>query len=376
VKHYRRERWHLSVFLAFACLLLVPLPKASAATFDELYTVSVAPDPAARNTDAARSDAIRRGMSLLLTRITGRQQAAAYPEMRDLIDNAERYLVRYAPLPGGDIRIGFSQTQITTALTRLNMPIWGEERPLTLLWVVADFGDGQRAELKAHDGPNGIRAGLINGIASNPLTGDAAVFFDSVVSEILIAADERGLPLVLPQLDAEDRQHVRFADVWGGFEPLVSRAAERYSVDAVVIARIFQTEFGPEINWTVRRGDRRQTLTGPRVREGINWLADEYASQGTAVGNARLIWITVREIRGWSDLQVVEYLKSISIVEDATVESWLPSGELLLRVTARGDDDLLNSVLTLGNRLLPVDGEGGLVYVPSWAAGTEAVDAP
>lgn len=362
--------------LALAYLFMAPIPKGIGATFDELYTVSVSPDPTIQSSDASRSDAVRRGMSLLLTRITGRQQAAAYPEMRDIIQNAERYLVRYAPLPRGEIRIGFSQAQLNEALTRVNMPIWGEERPLTLLWVVADFGNGQRAELRAFDGPNAIRVGTVGGVASNPLPADQAAVFESVVREILTAADERGLPLVLPQLDAEDRRNVRFADVWGGFEQLVARAAGRYSVDAIVIARVFQSEFGPEVQWTVQRGDRRQTLTGPRIREGINWLADEYASESSTIGDARLVWITVREIQSWRDHRVVEYLKSVSSVQSVVVESWSPNGELVLRVTARGDDSQLDSILTLGNQLRRVENADGLVYIPSWAAGTELVESP
>lgn len=364
------------LLLALACLFLAPIPEAIAATFNELYTVSVAPDQSIQNPDAVRSDAVRRGMSLLLTRITGRQQAGAYPEMREIVQNAERYLVRYAPLPRGEIRIGYSQAQLNEALTRLNMPIWGEERPSTLLWVAADFGNGQRAELQAFDGPDAIRVGAVGGVASDPLTADAAESFEGVVREILTAADERGLPLVLPQLDAEDRRHVRFADVWGGFEQLVARAAERYSVDGIVIARVSQTEFGPEVQWTVQRGDRRQTLTGPRVREGINWLADEYASEFTTIGDARLIWITVREIHTWSDHRVVEYLKSVSSVQSVFVESWSPTGELVLRVTARGDDSQLDSVLTLGNQLRRVENTDGLVYIPSWAVSDEPVDSP
>jgi hypothetical protein len=370
-----------ALFLLCVCLSTIPVHTSTAATFSELYTVSVLPDPEARD---QRADAIGRGMSLLLTRITGRQQAAAYPEMRNLIDNAERYLVRYAPLPGGEIRVGFSQTQMNQELTRLNMPIWGEERPSTLLWVASDFGNGQRAELKAYDaatagsvrigGITEIRVGAVSGVPSNPLAAEDAEFFTGVVREILIAADERGLPLVLPELDAADREIVRFADVWGGFEQFVARAAERYAVDAIVIARVARTEFGPEVSWTVQRGDRRQTLTGPRVREGINWLADEFASEYTTVGDARITRITIREFRNWTDFRIVEYVRSISIVESAQVES-VSDGELVLRVAARGDDSQLDRVLTLGGQLLPVQNSEGLVYMPSWVVSTGLVGA-
>jgi hypothetical protein len=138
---------------------------------------------------------------------------------------------------------------------------------------------------------------------------------------------------------------------------------------------VTQTDFGPEVDWTVQRGDRRQTLTGPRVREGINWLADEFASEFTTVGDARLIRITVTEIRQWTDYRVIEYLKSISIVESVQLES-IADGAMVLRVAARGDDSQLDRYLRLDGELLPVESIDGLVYLPSWAASGEVVDAP
>ena len=135
------------------------------------------------------------------------------------------------------------------------------------------------------------------------------------------------------------------------------------------------TEFGLEVKWTVQRGERRQTLTTPRARMGIDWLADEFASEFTTVGGARLTRITVREIRSWRDFRVVEYLESISIIESVDIESYA-AGELVLRVTARGDDSRLDALLTLDGELSPAESSEGLVYVPSWLLSTASIDTP
>ncbi|MGD8341390.1 MAG: DUF2066 domain-containing protein [Gammaproteobacteria bacterium] len=352
--------------------LLLALPAiASAATFPDLYVVSVAPDDAASN---SRADAIQRGMRLLLTRITGRQQAADYPGAEQLIRNADRYLSLYAPLSEEEIRVGFIRGAVNDELTRLEMPIWGDERPLTLLWLAAEFPDGQRAELQAAE-EGGPRAGAVAGAASNPLDGEAAELFDSVATEILTAADERGLPVVLPLLDPEDRRHVRFADVWGGFDRVVARAAERYQADTVMIVRIVATDFGPELDWIVQRGDRVETLTTPRARLGVDWLADEFASEFTTVGGASLAWVTVRDIRNWPDLgRVLEYLDSVSIIESVDIDS-MDGTDLLLRIAARGGDSQLARYLTLDGELTEDETADGLVFVPSWRTAAIAPDA-
>jgi hypothetical protein len=331
-------------------------------TFDELYTVSVTTDSEVRD---PRADAIRRGMMLLLTRITGRQQAAAYPELRELIDNAGgRYYAGYDNLSGNEVRVSFNAFEVNQTLTRLNMPIWGDERPATLLWLAADFGDGERAELMADDRAAPLRAGAVAGVPSQPLSEESAALFDEITGEILRAADERGLPIVLPELDAEDRAFVRFADVWGGFDQFVERAAERYDVEAILIARVVRTGLGTEVHWTARRGDLRETLTTPRPRMGIDWLADEFAAQYTTVGGARITFVTIRGIRSWTDWRVVDALSSLSIVESAVPDS-IAGDELVLRVAARGDDEQLARLVTLDGRLRRVEDEPGLVFAPA-----------
>jgi len=361
VKPYPREAW-CRIFAPALCWVILS-PPAPEATFGELYTVTVTPDLEARD---PRADAIRRGMMLLLTRVTGRQQAAAYPELRELIDNAagQRYFAGYDTLSSNEVRVAFNAFEVNQALTRLNMPIWGEERPATLLWVAMEFADGQRVELMADPRSRGLRAGAVAGIPSQPISGEDAQVFDEVVREMLTAADERGLPLILPALDAEDRRQVRFADVWGGFDPFVARAAERYAADAILIARVVSTELGLEVSWTFRRGERREVLTTPRARMGIDWLADEFASESATIGGARVTFLTVRDIRSWSDFRVREYLESVSIVEWVDVDS-MAGNDIVLRVAARGDDSQLRRILALDGVLLPVENAPGLVFVPA-----------
>ncbi|HEY5666628.1 MAG TPA: DUF2066 domain-containing protein [Gammaproteobacteria bacterium] len=372
MKSQRGERWRWRLAILGASLFMVMPGATPAATFPELYVVSVAPDPEASN---ERADAIRRGMRLLLTRITGRQQAAEYPEVQELLQSAERYLSLYAPLSDDEIRVGFIRGAVNDALTRLGMPIWGDERPLTLLWLAAEFEDGQRAELGASDAP-GLRAGAVEGAASELLTGEAADLFESMADELLTAADERGLPVVLPRLDEQDRLEVRFADVWGGYEQVVAKAADRYQADAIMIVRIVTTQFGPELRWTVQRGERTETLVTPRARLGMDWLADELASEFTTVGGASLSRVTIREIQSWPDLgRVLEYLDSISIVESVDIDS-MDGTELVLRVSARGDDSQLSRYLTLDGRLAADDTAEGLVFVPSWRGVPVGLDAP
>lgn len=380
----RRRGWP-AVRVALVLALALAAGQASeAATFPNLYTVSVARDPAARND---RTGVVRRGMALLLTRITGRREIADDPRMADLIGNAGRYSNSYAELRD-EFRVGFIRSEVDAALLRLNVPLWGDERPSTLLWVAVDFGDGWRAELQAADPEPGAGRGAVAAQPSNPLPDELEPGFETIADELLGAADERGLPIVLPRLDEEDRRSVRFADVWGGFDPLIERAAERYGVDAILIGRVAMTDSGFEARWILRRGQRRETRATSTLRDGIDWLADQYAAEYTIVGGMRPTSIRIERITSWPDFgRVVDYLQSVSIIDSVDVESLSTDGELQLRVMARGDDDQLRQYLSLDGSLVPVEDRSarpfepapavsGMVFVPGWLAPARLSDRP
>jgi hypothetical protein len=260
-----------------------------------------------------------------------------------------------------EVRVGFSRSGVNDALTSLNLPIWGAERPSTLVWIAADLGGGQRTEIMADTVTPPRRPGEVLGAAAFPLAEDAQATFDAILDELITTADERGLPIVFPLLDAEDRAQVRFADVWGGFDQFVARAAERYPVDAVLIGRVAVTTFGLEVRWTLLRGELRETVVTADVRSGIDWLADAFAAQFTTVGGARLTRVTVRGIESHADFgRVFEYLQSVSVIDGASVvpESW-SQGSVVIRLAARGDDATLRQYLELDGVLRAVPAGGG-----------------
>jgi hypothetical protein len=371
---------------------------ASAVTFENLYTVSVTPD-LALPIGQREPEAVRRGMEQLLTRITGLREASQIPDLSDMVRNAARYRDSYETVSSDEVRISFVRSAVNDALTSRNMPIWGDERPSTLFWIAVDLGGGQRAELGARPGPDAAPADMGSGIASNLLSPAAEDVFDEVTDDLLRAADERGLPVVLPKLDSVDRRYVRFADVWGGFDRLVERAAERYDVDAILIGRVSIDDDGPRVRWILRQGQESRALADDDPRAGIDWLADRFAAEYTIVGSARFAEVQIQDIWNLPDYgRVLAYLESLSIVDRVDVEEWQTNGELRLALIVRGDESALRRLLTLGgvlrspldaaattagNELFPSRGgdgvateAAGLVFRPSWIAPDAATQDP
>ncbi len=229
---------------------------AQAARFQNLYVVTVLPDAAAPD---QRAVAEKAAFARLLVRVTGNRAAAADPLLAPLIEDARAYENSYGVDRQGRPIVGFNAARVEQALTALNLPVWGAERPLTLIWIAVDDGAGGRGMLAANE----LAADL------PPATVELLTM---VRTELAAVADERGLPIALPLLDLEDLNAVTFTDVWGGFEDRIGLASARYRADAVLIGRVRPGVLGYEFEWlllkdAVRQPHRRHRGTR-RTRRG------------------------------------------------------------------------------------------------------------
>ena len=334
-------------------LLLATLTLAArvdAATFPNLYGATVVPDP---NATDARAAATQAALARVLVRVTGRRGAPLDPLLQPLLGEPSRYLNSYGVDRQGRPQVSFNATRIDQALNELNLPLWGPERPLTLLWIAVDDGAGGRALLPANE----LGADLSPAMAQ---------LLTMIRTELVAVADERGLPIVLPLIDLEDLNAVSFTDVWGGFEDRVAAASTRYRADAILIGRVRPAFGGVEVQWLLLQDAVRRPIDGIAVRDGLDAVAELYAAEFGVIGGARTTRLTVLDVATPAEYgRVMSYLEGLSILQTVDVES-LEGGVLSLRVAARGDARVLERVLSLGGVLSADSGnasaDGALVF--------------
>jgi hypothetical protein len=334
--------------LRIVLAMLLCAGAAQAARFENLYVVTVLPDGTAADQRAAAEKA---AFARLLVRVTGSRAAPANPQLAALIDDARAYENSYGVDRQGRPIVGFNASRVDQALTALNLPVWGAERPLTLIWIAVDDGAGGRGMLAANE----LAADL------PPAT---VALLTMVRTELTTVADERGLPFALPLLDLEDLNAVTFTDVWGGFEDRVGLASARYRADAVLIGRVRPGVLGYEFEWLLLKDGVRQPIVGAAARDGLDAVADLYAAELSTIGGASFARLTVLDVGTSADYgRVLSYLETLSVLQSVDVES-LERGVLNLRVAARGDARVIERVLALGGVLSP----DGPPSVPGGAA--------
>jgi hypothetical protein len=317
------------LFVALALILSLPLPAWSARP-EGLYAAEVA-------YQGKQESAFRDALAQVLVKLTGRRDLGSYAELGPLLDSAASYVQQYRSPAPDRLWVSFDGGSLSNRLAELGLPVWGDERPTTLLWLAVDAGGGRRFVVPAE-----------------PENADEA----RLAREAKEAAEARGLPLVMPIMDAEDRGKASFAEVWGGFDDAILAASERYGVDNVLVGRLSAGDFDRG-RWTLLSADAGERWTGG-VGEAVNRAADQNAQRYAVVasGTRGTVQLTVGGLDSVEDYgRVSRFLGNLTAVGSLAVER-VEGEQIVYRVGLRGDVATLDQAIRLGGLLAP-DGPGG-----------------
>ncbi|MDJ0940321.1 MAG: DUF2066 domain-containing protein [Woeseiaceae bacterium] len=253
--------------LALACAIFVS--PAVAVELPQLFTAQV---PYDESEEDARATAYEVALAEVLLRVSGTELVGDAELYEALFPDPAVFVVQFRPGPDDTLFVSFDGEALEEALRRSGQTYWGPDRPLTLVWLAVDWGQGEREIIGATDAepdPDDARS-----IDRNRLLRE----------RILDFAERRGLPVVFPLLDSQDMTAVAFSDVWGGFDEAVIAASERYAVDSVLIGRVRTTGFERN-RWTYYFGPEQRIWTGEPelvVTQIADLLAGEFAIRGDA----------------------------------------------------------------------------------------------
>ncbi len=217
-----------------------------AAEVSNLYTAQV---PWNQDASNGRAAAYRNALAEVLIRVTGRESAARDPELLGLFERPSDIVSGYRPGPDDTLWVSFDGREIQARLRAANQRVWGDERPLSVVWLVLDRGRGNRDIVAASDrGGSGDSAR-----SANP--------GDYLRERLEAAARRRGLPLVFPLMDATEQNEISAADIRGDFVQPVMAASQRYGASSILLGTA-STRSADLINWTwYFGGERREFQT-------------------------------------------------------------------------------------------------------------------
>ena len=308
-------------------MLSMPLGAVEVVT---LYSAEVPLDQeAADPRGAAYTEALRQ----VLLRVSGSELANDEELVALLFPDPRSFVTQFRPGAEESLWVSFDGQAIDQVLRSAGQPIWGAERPLTLVWLAVDWGQGVR-EIVAADDPERMEQES-RSIDRNRMLRE----------RVLEIAAQRGLPLVFPLLDTTDLQSVTFADIWGGFDEAVIDASERYGADSLLIGRI-RPDSNQASRWTYYYGDLEMALSGP-PEAALGQVADTLAAEFAIGGNLPLETVVLNvsgvvSIEAYGNLQ--RMLEEIPLIEGFAVTE-VGGDRISYRVEARGGASRLSRAL-------------------------------
>ncbi|HLS05927.1 MAG TPA: DUF2066 domain-containing protein [Wenzhouxiangella sp.] len=281
----------------------------------DLYTGEV---PA--GDDAGHAGAEMAALDQVLSRLTGLYDESLAKRLGLGAGSVNRLVLtrqllrREVFLPSGDtgealyLQLTFDAAAIRQLLADNQLPRWGRERPLVLLWTAQE-----------RDGAVGM------------LEEDSRLGY-------LIAEHARrvGLDIVRPLGDVFDLSEVTAEDIRGGFLASSDSAAKRYGADVVAMLDLRQRQGDEDarhwqgrLYWRVGGQElslRRSDVSRERmIAEGFEMLASSLASRYAVIdaGGEALQWQVA--VSGIVDevqyAAVVNYLENLSVVHHLQVAS-------------------------------------------------------
>jgi len=333
-----------------AWLLATPV---AASQVSDLYEAEV---PVEDRSAERRTSGIAEALRTVLVKVTGDRSVVSHPGVAADLGQAYQYVqqYRYRPAPepvtaeppaeavaetepGWLLWARFDAAAVDRLLQARGLPVWGETRPDAVLWLALEDG----------------RQRFLVGQESRP----------ELVAALEQAAAERGVPVLMPLLDLEDRARVRASDVWGEFEQVLVRASARYSATVVLAARAARSGNGWAVQWALYEGGSAEhwrsfgsavdlaLTTG--FQQGVDFIADRYAPVAGA-GAEAVVRLEVSGIDSVADYaKVARYLRQLTPGERADPERVKP-GSIVYRIRIRGGLNSLRQSLALGGVLDPV----------------------
>jgi hypothetical protein len=306
------KRW---AALLAACLCVA---NAGALEVTGLYDVVVAPSD-----NKARDSAFAEALRQVAVRVSGDRAAAA--RITAANPDARRHVQRFSFKPDGTVAVGYDSTTIERLLTSANLPIWGRERPATLVWLNVPDAAGRSTWVGA--GWSGTERDAIEA-----------------------AARVRGLPLVWPAMDAQDISTVTGLMTSRDAEQLLTSGA-RYRADAVLLGMVSRDASGGlTARWSFSfNGEQAESQGG--LDEGVHLAADRAAKVLAVMPGVRSD-VRVR-VAGIANLEAyartLNYLEGLTLVRAVAVEQ-LQADVLDMRVSVRGDAPVLRKTIALDRR--------------------------
>jgi hypothetical protein len=326
----------------FFVIILLLATNSFAAEVANLYQAQV---PVSTQTEQERQQLAPEILRKVILKVVGDRAALDIADLSPVLSRANELVQQFQYQRLNEISedltqpdrlaliLTFNQSALAQALNESSLPIWSSSRPDVLIWLTLDEyvigAQSQRAD---------------------------------ITERLYAAAEQRGLPILLPLMDLQDQAQVRAADVRGGYVDNVAIASQRYGAAVVLTANMAIENGQAHINWQTELNGQTEVWhsrgdVAVAINAGIEELTDRVSRRFTQVvsnPNSYQYDLEISDVTGFADYsRVMDYLKKAQYVTDVNLVK-LSADSLFMRISLQGDLDVFKQALSI-ERVLAAD---------------------
>ncbi len=295
----QKYQWSLILLIG-----VLGVSNATAATINGMYDAAVR---VTDSTEGSRQAAFGTALGIVASRVSGQRDAAT--KLGTVLNSAAKYVQRYG-YNSGFLEVGFDSAGVNALLEQAGLPLWGRERPTTLV----------------------ILPSVLQGVRE-------------ARAAVEQTAKLRGVPLIWAQSEVSDR--ISSTNI-----QQIQVLADRYGASAVLLARVTDPTSVTSMRWQFVFDNTTQEIEGA-TDEGPH-LAADVLGRYYAVADKETA-VTVMEVAGVDSMDAygatLTYLSGLSMVRTVKVEAVLQD-VIRFRLELRGAIENLRRSLELDQKLV------------------------
>ncbi len=314
--------------------------------------------PVASQSVEERNRMLEPALTQVLIKVSGNNQILNNPNLKSHLSSANTLMQEFsyseAPHLAGEtkpylLHLNFDADGINKLLRDAGAPIWGQNRPLILIWLEEE-APGRKAEIIGADSSDNLSALLKQN------------------------TDRRGVPVIFPAMDMQDMSQIGVNDIATMDIAKLNNAAKRYGSDAILVGRIIQDTNGYTTQWKLVMGTDQWdwNMTGKTLADTFTAMTDNIATtlanRYAAVMTDNVQTKLTLKVMGISEsddfTQMIDYVKHLTAVTNAEV-AHVAGSDVILDISLRGTEKSFIQAISIGQRLTPVASENNqtmLVY--------------
>ncbi len=329
----------------FIALILLSLTTFSnAAEVNSLYQAQA---PVSSRDEAERTAHASPLLRQVMLKVVGNAALLDATDVSSVLAQANSFVQRYEYLRTNildydltqpdelALKLSFDGNAVNQAIQQLQLPVWGKNRPDIVVWASLETSS---------------EASIV-GLETDGL---------GIIQPLSVAAESRGLPILLPLMDLEDQAAVTASDIKNSNQSKLESASARYQADIMLTALIEQQTDSVTVHWQANgRGMteswQTQGLLKDALAQGVGTLADKlalrYTQRVASDQPQQRLNLRITNVMGFADYnRLMQFLDQMELVTDIQVAN-LSEQQLDLNIAFQGSEALLQRILSAGNLL-------------------------